>query len=385
VGASAVLDGVTISGGSGSQNQGGGMYAFGGSPTLRGCTFRQNSAQYGGAVFIYGGHPSFSRTTFAQNSVTASGGALYIYDTLGQPGPFVTECVFYDNVAQSSGGAVRNYDCEAVFRDCEFNGNLTSYGGGAVANGGQGGPLFERCIFYFNRTDTLFALHDCYGGGMHNTDSSHPLLVSCVFVGNAAHATLPGLSYGGALSHNGESAPTIINCTLFDNYANLGHGQYADSQSSATVVSSILWNGGDEILTADGAVVTVTYSAVEGSWPGAGNIADDPLLDDMLRLQAGSPCINTGDPAAELEGATDLAGHARVLCEWVDMGAYEFGIGDFDCDQLVDCSDFSHWGDCMTGPFQGPYPAGCRAFDDEFDGDVDLDDLGHFQRLFNAR
>ena len=50
-----------------------------------------------------------------------------------------------------------------------------------------------------------------------------------------------------------------------------------------------------------------------------------------LRLQPGSLCINAGDPAFEPEpGETDLAGYPRVFCGRVDMGAYEFGIGDFD-------------------------------------------------------
>lgn len=384
---SAVLDGVTITDGSadgpGAQSQGGGLFLAGGSPTFRDCTFRQNSAQYGGGVFNAGGHPTFLRTSFDENTATESGGALYNYSSLGQPGPFLTDCEFSDNVAQSSGGAVRNYDSDAEFTRCMFRENHTRYGGAGVANGGLSSPVIARCIFDFNRTDTLFALYDCYGGGMHNTDNSHPLIVSCVFVGNAAYSTLPALSYGGALASSGDAEPTIINCTLFNNYANIGHGQHCDGQSSTAVVSSILWNGGEEIITTRSAAVTVTYSTVAGSWPGTGNIADDPLLDD-LRLQAGSPCINAGDPANDPDGEADLDGHARMLCGRVDMGAYEFGIGDYDCDQTVGTSDFANWGDCMTGPSLGPYGAGCQSFDYEFDGDVDLNDFVRFQRQFST-
>ena len=35
----------------------------------------------------------------------------------------------------------------------------------------------------------------------------------------------------------------------------------------------------------------------------------------------------------------------------VDMGAYEFGIGDFDCNQAVDLADFAGWEGCATDPF----------------------------------
>ncbi len=78
---------------------------------------------------------------------------------------------------------------------------------------------------------------------------------------------------------------------------------------------------------------------------------------------------------------TDLDGYARILCDRVDMGAYEFGIGDYDCDQLVNLLDFANWAACMTGPDGGPYDGGCEAFDFEFDGDVDLSDFSGFQRI----
>ena len=105
--------------------------------------------------------------------------------------------------------------------------------------------------------------------------------------------------------------------------------------------------------------------------------------DDNLRLSPGSPSRNTGDPDYEPEpGATDLDGHARILCGRVDMGTYESGIGDFDCDDVVRLIDFAHWDACMTGPDAGPYPPGCELFDFELDNDVDLDDFAGFLSVF---
>lgn len=87
---------------------------------------------------------------------------------------------------------------------------------------------------------------------------------------------------------------------------------------------------------------------------------DDDYGD--LRLQAGSPCIDVGDPAFVAQpGETDLEGHARVLCGRVDMGAHEFGIGDYDCNQTVYLTDFAAWPGCMTDPL-GP-----AAFHSTFD------------------
>ncbi len=85
----------------------------------------------------------------------------------------------------------------------------------------------------------------------------------------------------------------------------------------------------------------VTYSDIEGGWPGQGNIDADPLFVQAgtgnFRLATGSPCLNAGSndllPVDELDldgdGDTqeplpiDLAGEPRIKDGAVDMGAYE--------------------------------------------------------------
>ena len=382
--ATAVLDGFTITAGqaegSGAPNQGGGLFVAAGSPTVVRCVFRGNTAQYGGAVFNDSSAPRLTRCVFDTNVATASGGAVYNFGYPPEPAATLTDCVFLNNSAESSGGAMRNWDVSPTLQDCRFEANHARYGGAGAANGGQSHPSFARCVFDFNRTDTLFGTWDCYGGALHNTDTSHPLLVSCVFVSNSAYSLYPGLSRGGALANSGSAAPTLINCTLSANYANIGDGLHNSGQSTPTVRSSVLWNGGSEIVNADTAVASVTYSAVQGSWPGVGNTGADPLLAN-LRLQAGSPGINAGDPAYLPLTETDADGHARVLCGRVDMGVYEFGIGDVNCDQVVSLADFVAWPDCATGPDAGPYATGCEALDFEFDGDVDLADFAVLEWL----
>jgi len=68
-----------------------------------------------------------------------------------------------------------------------------------------------------------------------------------------------------------------------------------------------------------------------------------------------------------------------------DIGAYEFGLGDYDCDQSVSLEDFSFFPGCMTGPHSGPNGAGCEAFDAGADQAVDLSDFAALQRTFTGR
>ncbi len=373
-----IIDGVTITGGNanvqGANGGGGGVVVISGSPTIRDCKILENSALYGGGIFNDGGQLTIERVTFEGNVAMASGGALYNNAVFGAPGVSVIDCLFDDNSAFSNGGAVRNWDSTATFLTCTFTANHIRYGGAAVANGGQGEQQFVRCAFESNRADTFFAANNCYGGAMHSTDNTEQVLQSCLFKGNRAIASLPALSHGGAIATSDDAELTAINCTLVDNDANFGNGIYAEDQSDLTFRNTVVWNGGNEIVTDGAATVDATYSIVTGGIPGSGNLADNPLLVDG-RPQAGSPCINGGNPGFVSPVDRDLDGHARVLCGQTDIGAFEFGIGDFNCDELVTLVDYANWSDCMTGPDAGPYISGCVAFDFEFDADVDLDDF----------
>ncbi len=67
----------------------------------------------------------------------------------------------------------------------------------------------------------------------------------------------------------------------------------------------------------------VTYSDVEGGWPGEGNIDADPLFvgGDDFHLRTGSPCIDAGADAGVY---TDTDGDVRPYGAGFDMGADEY-------------------------------------------------------------
>ncbi len=87
---------------------------------------------------------------------------------------------------------------------------------------------------------------------------------------------------------------------------------------------------------------------------------------------------------ADVPGLDNVARTALDLCGRVDMGAYESGIGDFNCDQAVDLTDFGNWPACMTGPEGGPIDPSCIPFDFDDDGLVDLGDFAGFMNVYTG-
>ncbi len=79
---------------------------------------------------------------------------------------------------------------------------------------------------------------------------------------------------------NSESSPTLTNCILWGNTATSGAQIYKDGTSLATV----------------------SYSDVQGGWPGAGNINFEPCFvepdSNDYHLLPNSPCIDRGDPSS---------------------------------------------------------------------------------------
>jgi hypothetical protein len=327
-GATAVLDGFTITGGNANwqgpydhRMRGGGMSCSAGrSSTVTNCLFHGNSAIWGGGMYIGDSSPILTNCTFRANAAERHAGAIEI-DGAYMP---ITNNAFIGNFAGVNGGAVWNFDGAPVYVNCIFSGNTAGEDGGA----------------------------------MWNVDSGGYTLINCTLANNTAAGR------GGAI--DSDEWPILTNCILWSNRDGSGMGESAH-------------------VYAYYGPPAINYSCVQG-WTGdlggTGNIGDNPRFaepaflagdDYHLKSQAGrwepstktwvqddvtSPCIDAGDPMDPI-GLEPFPNGGRV-----NMGAFGgtaeasksyFGrpvceiivAGDVNGDCLVNYLDFRlmalHW------------------------------------------
>ncbi len=288
---SSGLDGFTISGGNangvGSDGRGGGLLLDNSTCGISRCRFVDNWGNNGGAISAWTqSHAPISQCDFLRNGALLGAG-LYCSNS----SPVLRQCILVGNVADSGGG---------LYAD-------------------QGSPTFTNCILSGNQ-----AAQD--GGAIRNLNTSSPQLINCTLAGNAAG------SRGGGLASRQSCFPQIRNSILWGNTVNGSATQAAQLQLELN------------------SNYTVSYSCIQGSWPGTGNVAMDPQFldadgadnvvgteDDDLRLAAGSPAIDAGNNASVSPGVTeDVAGRPRFLDDAtvpdtgsgtppiVDLGAHEY-------------------------------------------------------------
>ena len=392
--ATAVLDGVTVSGGTADGTyphaRGGGMHNYvDNSPTLTNCTFSDNTSGCGGGMYNgTGSCPTLMHCTFSRNSATTG---------------------ILDDIPSGGGGMCNHHESSPALTDCTFSENHASaqHGvGGGMVNFYASSPTLANCRFNGNSAPAYGAA----GGGIGNVDECDPELVNCTFSGNSA------MWGGGAIVALQCSSPTFANCTFSANTAaTLETYAWFPCPNTIVLVNCILWNGGDEISNNDGSTFLITHSDIQGGYgdPDDHNINDDPLFernpdpgpdgtwdgvdDDYgdLRLQSGSPCIDAGSNDA-VTVPTDLDGVMRI---WdgdgngetiVDMGAYEFGsytFGDLNCDGTVNLFDIDAFVLALTDStgYDAAYPDCDRSLADiDKNGDVNLFDIDPFVELLTG-
>ncbi len=253
------------------------------SAMLDGFTITRGNISRGGGIYCINSSPTITNNIITGNS--ASGGGIYCDNS----SPTITNNMIKQNVNSGQGGGIWCWD----------NSHPNIIGNIIIGNSSS------------------------YGGGINCNSNCSPIIKNNIIAGNSTDVQ------GGGI-YCGISSPSIINNTITANSAQWGGGIYSGgSSSSPTIVNSILRNNSpQEVYLIRGGSITITYSCVQGGWPGAGNIDADPFFVDApngdYHLLLDSPCIDAGDNTAVTSG-TDLDGNPRIVNDIVDMGAFEAG------------------------------------------------------------
>ena len=307
----------------------------------------------------------------------------------------IEDCVFNDNSGFIAGAALFAGDAEII--RTTFSNNV-----------GVSGAAFVNSLATPNDvsfTDCVFSGNNASAGGGLVINTSLCTLTRCVFFENDG-----GL--GGALFADGASAEVSLDrCTIANN-TSLGAGaiQFREFPTPAaanfTLTNCIVWGNGDDPLGESIGTIDIAYSNVEGTWPGVGNIDEDPLfVDDAaddFALDPDSPSIDAGDPGESdpdgtvrdqgaiyfpqapffLRGDADSNGVVSPLLDSLSLLNWAFNGGAApDCEDAADADDggtisaltdslaLLQWGfgDQPPPPPPGPFECGI---------DPDLDDDG---------
>jgi hypothetical protein len=284
--------------------KGGGVSNYYSSPTVANCTITANSADcsdtnddsWGAGMDCLNSSSLIENCSFTGNSFLAGGGSFGVFGTglcINGAGVTINKCFFYNNTS-----------------------------GSGFFDGSKGGGLYlgstatmTNSIFYNNAADNGGAL--LMAGATGNTSA----VTNCNFVNNTS-------SYAGT-AYSGFSKSVFRNCIFWNNTPTITSvAGRNEIYSQETIVANQPTFTNCIIRDATGAPLAVTNTTVttslnvnplfvtQADGDGTDNIWG--TSDDGLRLQCGSPAVNTGTGATP---ALDILNISRTTP--LDIGAYE--------------------------------------------------------------
>jgi predicted outer membrane repeat protein len=340
---------------------GGGLFQSGGNLTLTDCTTHWNTAtDNGGGLYLRNGATlEMSHTDISWNSTLLKDGAGICLD---ETALLAYRCKFKRNFSgrDGSGLALRN-GSSAALNETRISGNRSMLDGGGIHTsassltmsrshliqnscGQNGAGLYACNNAQITITHGLFRRNHSkgiHGGGLY-LDSINGLHIDstlfltniarqdggAVYAENCSNSTFTYCAFArnrcvfgrGAAFHLNSSSPLLEHCTLTLNQAALEDcAIYGRNLSMPAIKNSILWGDtGEELILVighrppgtGGSTTDISFTDVQGSWPGANNLNIDPdfasPLTNNFRLRATSPVRGMADDGS-------------------DLGAYPFG------------------------------------------------------------
>ncbi len=392
---------ITNNNRSGDFGRGGGVlitYCSNLGPVLQNCIISENSSSHaGGGIAI---RCLNSKTYLLQdcvisgNTTEGNGGGLYIGRTADT---IVNRCVIENNTAENGGGVYTDSESKMLLDHCSIIGNTAENNGGGIYNTGiesviysslisgnvaqWGGGIWSETLgnplsvidskIYVNQavfdggglwcrntpsqlmdSEIMFNTVSNDGGGILCHINAPTLITNCILSDNNADHT------GGGILCWDNSPPELSNCTLSRNQSGSTGGISCVFESAPIITNCIVWNNANEEVFDDSGNAQITYSDIQGGFPGEGNVNMDPLFNSgplgdfyLSHIDAGqdenSPCINSGSDLASIICFTTPEGE-KCLDEFTTRT-------DQGCE--IDSVDMGfHYGDCVFIPTPTPTP-----------------------------
>jgi hypothetical protein len=255
--------------------EGTGIAIYGGSPTITDCLVTENVGCYGAGLYGFSTSAMVLNSVFSYNSGCDGGGLRFFAST-----PYIQDCTMCHNDSDDGGGATLASG-KGTMINCVISDNTAEFGAGLQIT--DRSCEVVRCTITRNRAS--------YAAGVF-LKGSNANVTGCLITENTADY------FGGAGVYVRDSSPSLANCTIAANQSTRpGVGLYSVG-SSPRLTNCILWNPGADEIVPENKTLEVTFSCVQGGFPGNGNILSYPLFEDPdsgdWRLQNHSPCIDSG-------------------------------------------------------------------------------------------
>ena len=343
-GSTVTIAGLTINGGDGGQQGGGGILNDHAILTIDRCTVKNNSAlesNSGGGIYNNGSGGSatlmITDSTIRSNYAYFAGGGMYNDASNGGSATLtITNSAVSDNRATfieflnagGEGGGVYNSGGAMTINNSRVRDNYA--GSSDVFPVGYGGGISNYGTLTI--TDSTIAGNGCglSGGGIYNFGTL--TINNSTISGNRADGQHDGQPWG---SGGGIVGPvTLTNSTVSNNYASLSLGGI---WGSGTIGNTILNNNSDTNINGNFTSLGYNLSSDDGggNLNGPGDqINTDPMLGPLQdnggptlthALLPGSPAINAGNPNFTPPPLYDQRGSpfVRVFNGRIDIGSFE--------------------------------------------------------------
>jgi hypothetical protein len=314
------------------------------------CLFQDNTAvRDGGGMFAY-------------NAVTAmiSGNVIFKFNHAGFDGGGIcasNNCSiqllpaggaapqFVVNISEWGGGGVKiKNNCSLTARNSVFRDNVAYWvGGGLSAEKFSSVTIdsdFQEALPGTLPPARFIGNHSLTnsGGGLQVGWDSVVSVQEALFASNSAAIQAGGIMtiqstcrfenivvvHNSAVLHNRGIVNAMDHYVEYLNSTIAYNGAVGIAGGSTPVLESCIVWGHSDTQVVDHA--TATFCDIQGGFPGAFNITNDPLFANAalmdFQLLEGSPCIDTGASLAAV--TNDCIGNPRPYDGGWDMGAYEF-------------------------------------------------------------